>query len=487
MTLHTLRRGAWNSPGTILSALISAVTLMGCNGAVSNGSGNPQVAVDLDGSVSGLVGSRLELQNDQHYLWGENGPGQNSKWQFGVVGFYTSYDVTVATQPTNPSQTCVVANGTGTTGGKGSPNTNITVTCTTNPPRFVYVANRGSNNVSAYTVDAGNGTLAPIVGSPFAAGNLPVALAVDPTGTYAYVVNQTDATISAFTIDRTSGALKAVGGSPFPTGPAPSSVAIDPSSSFVYVTNGDAGSVSAYSINAGGALTAVFGSPFATGPTPSSVTVDPSGYYVFVTNQADGTLSEFADNIGTGALAGALTAISGSPFPAGSGPRAVIVDPSDSYVYVANATSNTLSGYKGNVNGYIANGTITAMSGSPYTTGSSPNSVAVDPTQVANTDNQGNTSVLDSFLYVANEGSNDISAYSIGAGGTLTALTGAPFTAGDEPSALAVDPTGRFLYVANSSGTVSVFAITATSGALSAVSGSPYNAGTLPSAIAISD
>lgn len=83
--------------------------------------------------------------------------------------------------------------------------------------------------------------------------------------------------------------------------------------------------------------------------------------------------------------------------------------------------------------------------------------------------------------------SNNISAYSLGAGGTLTALSGAPFTAGDEPSALAVDPTGSFLYVANSSGTVSVFAIATSSGALSAVSGSPYTAGTQPSAIAISD
>jgi 6-phosphogluconolactonase len=480
MTLHTLRRGAWKYPGTILSALITVVTLIGCHGGGSGGGLNGPYAEDLDGSISGLVGSRLMLQNGQDSLGQYDGPGQNAtNEQFSVVSFYTSYDVTVTTQPTNPSQTCIVANGTGTTGGPGSTVTNITVTCTTNPPRFVYVANRGSNNVSAYTVDAGNGALAQIVGSPFAAGNLPVAIAVDPTGTYAYVVNQTDATISAFTIDRTSGALAAVSGSPFPTGPAPSSVAIDRSSSFVYVTNGDAGTVSAYTINAGGALTAVIGSPFATGTTPSSVTVDPSGFYVYVANQADGTVSEFTINIANGALAGpltgALTAVSGSPFPAGTGSRAVIVDPSDSYVYVANATSNTLSGYYIKI-GYTipdGDGAITAISGSPYMTGSSPNSVAVDP--------------LDNFLYVANEGSSDISAYSLGAAGTLTALTGSPFTAGDEPSALAVDPTGSFLYVANSSGTVSVFAITASSGALSAVSGSPYTAGTLPSAIAISD
>src|SRR6202034_2431454 len=111
--------------------------------------------------------------------------------------------------------------------------------------------------VSAYTVAAASGTLAPIAGSPFSAGILPVAVAVDPTGTYAYVANRNDATISAFTIDRTLGALTAVKGSPFPTGPAPTSIAIDPSSSFVYVTNCNAGGVYSYSIGAGGVLTAL--------------------------------------------------------------------------------------------------------------------------------------------------------------------------------------------------------------------------------------
>ena len=276
MTLHTSRRGAWRSAGTILSALITAVTLIGCHGARSGGGAGLGGYIELDGSLSGLVGSGLVLQNGQINI-AINGPGTIRPVGNSLLWVGTrAGDVTVATQPTNPSQTCVVANGTGTTGGLGSSVTNITVTCTTNPPRFVYVANRGSNNVSAYTVDAGNGTLAPIAGSPFAAGNLPVAIAVDPTGTYAYVANQMDATISAFTIDRASGALMSVNGSPFPTGPAPSSVAIDSFSSFVYVTNGAAGTVSAYTINAGGALTAVTGSPFATGATTSEVPVDPA-------------------------------------------------------------------------------------------------------------------------------------------------------------------------------------------------------------------
>jgi hypothetical protein len=71
-----------------------------------------------------------------------------------ISNFNTSYNVTVATQPTNPSQTCVAANGTGTTSGNSNV-TNITMTCTTNPPRFIYVTGGGSNSISAYAIGSG--------------------------------------------------------------------------------------------------------------------------------------------------------------------------------------------------------------------------------------------------------------------------------------------------------------------------------------------
>ena len=165
-----------------------------------------------------------------------------------------AYNVTVKAQPANPSQTCVVTNGMGTIAGANI--TNIVVTCTTNADRFVYVANGGSNNISAYAINAANGALTAISGSPFPAGNVPYAIAVDPSGKFAYVANQGGGNVSAFAIDGTSGALTPVNGSPFATGPVPFSVAVDPSSRYVYVTNGSSGNVSVYTINpSSGALT----------------------------------------------------------------------------------------------------------------------------------------------------------------------------------------------------------------------------------------
>jgi DNA-binding beta-propeller fold protein YncE len=78
------------------------------------------------------------------------------------------------------------------------------------------------------------------------------------------------------------------------------------------------------------------------------------------------------------ATTGALTAIVGSPFPAGSAPFSVAVDPTGKFAYVANADFNS-----NNVSGYTINattGALTAIAGSPFPAGSFPVSVAVDPT-----------------------------------------------------------------------------------------------------------
>src|SRR5260370_10401282 len=54
--------------------------------------------------------------------------------------------------------------------------------------QFVYVANHGNNNVSAYRI-AADGALTPVPGSPFAAGSAPISVAVDPTGNFDCVLN----------------------------------------------------------------------------------------------------------------------------------------------------------------------------------------------------------------------------------------------------------------------------------------------------------
>jgi 6-phosphogluconolactonase len=47
--------------------------------------------------------------------------------------------------------------------------------------KFVYVANRGDDNISAYKISS-TGALTPVPGSPFATGRGPVSLAITKHG-----------------------------------------------------------------------------------------------------------------------------------------------------------------------------------------------------------------------------------------------------------------------------------------------------------------
>jgi 6-phosphogluconolactonase (cycloisomerase 2 family) len=72
------------------------------------------------------------------------------------------------------------------------------------------VANDGSDNVSAYTIDATTGALNSI-GAAVAAGNAPYSVTVDPSGRFAYVANAGSGNVSAYTINVGTGVLTGIG------------------------------------------------------------------------------------------------------------------------------------------------------------------------------------------------------------------------------------------------------------------------------------
>ena len=168
--------------------------------------------------------------------------------------------------------------------------------------------------------------------------------------------------------------------------------------------------------------------------------------YVYVGNEGSDDVSAFAVNPATGSL----TAV-GSPFPAGTGPKAMALYGS-SALYVANADSD-------NVTAYNIDASTGALIGPPSNTatGKSPTSV-----------------VINQYIYVANHGgSNDISAFDTNG----TALHGSPFPAGGNPLSLALGASGKFLYTANPDAThpsISGFTSDPYTGALAPLSGSPF-------------
>jgi 6-phosphogluconolactonase (cycloisomerase 2 family) len=122
---------------------------------------------------------------------------------------------------------------------------------------------------------------------------------------------------------------------------------------------------------------------------------------------------------------GSLKEISGSPFTSQLGPSSIVVDPTNTYVYVANKGSSVITGYT-----LDASGSLTPLSSSPFTSGSAPVSMSLDSTGKY-------------LLVINNGGSPDIQVFSFDAttGGKLDSVTtGATGTDPTGPISLSVVP-----------------------------------------------
>lgn len=399
---------------------------------------------------------------------------------------------------------------------------------TTSPGAFVYTANFNAGNVSGYQTDSA-GRLTQVPGSPFAGEPDAFAITVDPSGRFLYVANanSTSNNISGYTINSSTGVLTPISGSPFQAGNDTRAIAIDATGKFLYSANATSNDVSAYTINATtGVLTQVTGSPFALpsgAQVPQSIAIDSSSKFVFVGDTASPDVCAFTINSATGAL----TVVTGSPFPnAGAGEAvSLTVDASGRFLYAANATAS-VTGYSIDA----GSGALTPLSGSPYSAGTSTTSVMADPSGrfLYVTDDGGDVLVfaIDSgdgqlrashtimgrssprwlalatgtspvtytpkFVYAANSDDNNISTYATDAeNGSLTPVTGSPFAldgpAGSDPQAfsVAIDPIEKFEYVVEYNGNgpngyIAAYNVNFLTGALTFTSASPFAIGDQP-------
>jgi len=73
------------------------------------------------------------------------------------------------------------------------------------------VANTDTDTITGFTIDQTSGALTAMPGTPFAAGDFPIAVAIDPSGRFLYVPNRDSGTVQSFAINPTSGVLTSVG------------------------------------------------------------------------------------------------------------------------------------------------------------------------------------------------------------------------------------------------------------------------------------
>lgn len=146
------------------TTLIAASTLLcglsACSSSATDGTvgGNPRGQnLVIEGSISGLLGSGLVLQNNGASDLAVSFPAGN--FLFTGIAENSSYNITIKSQPAAPSQSCVLSNGSGTL--KFDPIRNVVIACTT----LTFVIRGGVTNLT------GNGLTVLLNGG----GALPIA------------------------------------------------------------------------------------------------------------------------------------------------------------------------------------------------------------------------------------------------------------------------------------------------------------------------
>ncbi len=219
-------------------------------------------------------------------------------------------------------------------------------------------------------------------------------------------------------------------------------------------------SVAAYKVDNNSAIfTNILGSPYPGGTSPAAVLVHPSNRFVYAANQIGNDISLFTVNSTLGSLLEVLPRT-----PAGLTPAALAMDSGGTLLFALNRVSSSISVYSIN----SGNGALTPVSGSPFPTFSNPFAFALTPSG--------------KFLYVLNSDVSAVFAYTV-TSGVLKAVAGLPVQVGNGPLAIAVDPAETFVYVANSvDNTVSVLSINSSTGALTLLG--TYATATTPTATA---
>ena len=160
--------------------------------------------------------------------------------------------------------------------------------------------------------------------------------------------------------------------------------------------------------------------------SPTAVAIGQAGPYLFVANSGNSTVSSFLISTSDGSL----TKLS----DASGGTGTVAVASVGNFVYSVNSTANTISAFQ------VSGGVLSSL-GSTTAVGSIPQGLAGDPTG--------------SFLFVASEGSNQLSSYSINsATGGLTLINSV--ATANLPTGVVVDPVANFIFVSAASGNISV-------------------------------
>lgn len=339
----------------------------------------------------------------------------------------------------------------------------------TGSQRLAYVGNQGSGpdaGVVAVKLDEASGVLTSL--GVVARVERPTWVLADKTHRRLFAVSEIGndgaghGSVLSFSYDQFSGALTP-GERADSAGGGPTHIALAPGGAAVFVANYGSGTVAAVSVDASGRLATKAGSVAShegsgphrrqKGPHAHGVTLDPSGQYLLSPDL--GTDRVYVYKLGHGSEA--LTPAN-PPFvalPPGSGPRHIVFAPNGRHAFLMTEMGGTVFSYAWDARkGSLTELSHAALDAADFTGAPSGSELAV--------------SRDGRFLYAGNRAANRIQVYSVAPNGELRLLQ-AIDCGGLVPWSFALNGSGRWLVVANQgSNNLSAFAVDRANGLLTA-------------------
>ncbi|RRA48728.1 beta-propeller fold lactonase family protein [Acidipila sp. EB88] len=388
------------------------------------------------------------------------------------------------------------------------------VSCgTSNTVDYLYATSSKSDPgvINVFRVDSQSGALTAIPENSYPAGRTPVSLAADAVGKNLYVVNFDDNTLVQYGIGTDAKLYPQT--TVNPSGSDPVAVTVhsvtDSSGNLLYnlvyvvetyqpdftAQSTGPGALYVYKTDANGVMSTpvtqtvngVSSSYVPLGNAPTAVNVTTDGLQVFATDllTSTQTTNPACPTAGLGGLqaynqvvdssgnpTGVLTAVTGSPFCAGTAPSALASHPYSTFLYVTDSAQNQVITY--GINKSAAPGVLTNLPSGPVATGTTPDGIVVDPRGL--------------YVYVTNKIGGTVQGYGVNlsTGGLSSLATNGTGTTGAYPGCVIVEPAlGRFVYTANFAGnSISGFILDPNTGGLSATQNTFYDTSGLTQCVA---
>lgn len=289
--------------------------------------------------------------------------------------------------------------------------------------RFLY-ATSSLGVLYSFAIDTADGELTPTPTASVATGSSPDSIVIDSTDSWLFVANEGDDTIGAYSIDGLDGDLTALGATA--SGDGVRVLALTSDDARLYAGCSSASAIHGYDVNAlTGALTPQAWSPAAIGTNGvSAMALTTDDAHLYLGLDAATSILAFDLNAGTGEPTGSAFAnVDGL-----DATRQLVMEPRGAHLYSAHE-GGQIQAWSVAGSGQLSAATIAVANGGS------------EASEIALVLGHGEWSPSTRSVYATSLAADGVYEYAFDSGtGAITAITGSPLSTGINPQTIAVHP-----------------------------------------------